>query len=881
LNIFRNVFCCFLPVLFYGVLGSSFFAFFGKTKKTLFEILLVGFILPQLLFCIVTILTYRGFVGLYFLGATSLLWIYLVIKNAKIRGNWVQIVKNSNFKELCLFLFIVGTIGFPFLTTPALAPWGVANEDLFDALKGTHAILFYPHAVSGYNEPILLFITFGQYSSSTLSNILELFPEGLLGDYWHLIFLFSLLTLGVYRLARDIWKLDKQYSVLSSLVVGCGSMMVTTIYNGHEGSTLFMPLAIYIFLKSLGQIEKEDRIGILCSFLFIMMSYGYPFIFYGGALFLYYISFKLCSYRPRLFSSTNPVAIIVFILGIFSLWAIYPYFESLRFAAEERMRSWEISMRLEMLPIYWGFNATGLAYHETNFQDLFPDPYNYVLCGILFLISLIGCFKCKSEVARGIGVSFLVICILFGIGVRCVVQDSYYFYKVLYISFPIVAIWFANGLQCFANLKPILRIRYLWLGIGLSLVIVNISGNVRKVVDFSRTVFNVRMADIKTGMEEILFRIQPIASGNTRDTWTNILEVLRERLLFGIQTENPWRFDNMSKRRIHSYEYIKLKYTFEESQHFVFPKEYPEILKFEGIDYPVSWENDLWKVIDTTKSPRIIPDDWFEVMRYPDSLNNEPFRWVNKKLQFKITHWPQTLSRLRFYAEAGYGSTSGLFDLSVKLNDSILDRRIVSRSGEWLDFDFDPGLIKETNILEFSGTPLPGPQLEKRELKFLKARIARIRIAPKGSADPEPNLIFNSRDDITQSNTEMRSKGVDQIALGSGWENQEIYQNEKFRWLEDKPAKLFFYGRTESSRTLVIHGHRGPILPADAQLFISFGKRQWSVPISNDRIVVHLEKPLAATEEMVLWIKPSAESLSNDPRRLNYQVFSVRFENEQ
>ena len=67
-----------------------------------------------------------------------------------------------------------------------------------------------------------------------------------------------------------------------------------------------------------------------------------------------------------------------------------------------------------------------------------------------------------------------------------------------------------------------------------------------------------------------------------------------------------------------------------------------------------------------------------------------------------------------FFAEAGYGSTSGRFDLKVSFDGAEILDRVVGSPGEWLTIELPGPISDQVHVLEFSGHPLPGPPLRRR-----------------------------------------------------------------------------------------------------------------------------------------------------------------------
>jgi hypothetical protein len=296
-------------------------------------------------------------------------------------------------------------------------------------------------------------------------------------------------------------------------------------------------------------------------------------------------------------------------------------------------------------------------------------------------------------------------------------------------------------------------------------------------------------------------------------------------------------------------------------------------MTFPGLPPDTIWRNTVWSIDDWSKVPAVTMFSYFGgVSRYSFSLHGQPFRWMRDGVFVKVDRWPKDRQRLSFFAEAGYGSTSGRFDLRVLVNSTEMMHEVIETPGRLYEVHIPVDLIDKTNVIAFVGDPLPGPPLHKREFVNMRARIADIRVTTLDAPawDRDRLAMFNGNAGVAGV------PGPDGgAALGAGWGEVEYSAGRPLHWLTQRPAQIVILDRKPNHAILRLAGAPGPACPLDRTITVASSAGWTRRVIVRDReLVVPLgDPPVDGCEVLLLTASNPVPTLpSFDPRSLVFRL---------
>lgn len=425
--------------------------------------------------------------------------------------------------------------GWPYFLSGWGSYWHSGNEDAFDAINGRDAYVHQKVALQEYWESVrqgnlggtpidgaklvsqsmapeslvaVYAVDLGrlQYSSTAFWSVVLNAKQGM--DAWLIQALLNLLLMGygLILLLRKALPVEGCQAVVLATVGVANNFYLSTYFNGHQGSLMFMaiiPFGLCLLLDWRGngsRLAGHIRSGILLMvlLLFVLGAYPYPLPFFVLAIFIYWLLRRYGNdllQRRYLWGGVLFFLLLAFYIGTWFL------FEPIRDRAAMQFRSWGTVFNVVGFFQFWGIWPSMLASSSSEFMNWLTNSWAVMLAsyfvGIgLCGLALYGLYRAAS-LKQLLFVAFAIMWLALFPFMRFTVGDSYYFYKFLYInSFFVVALALFGYLQIQSG-QHVKALRMAAAGLVWLWVALNLVGNISAAWRISNKPYNAQAAEFQ------------------------------------------------------------------------------------------------------------------------------------------------------------------------------------------------------------------------------------------------------------------------------------------------------------------------------------------------------------------------------------------------
>lgn len=858
-------------LVFVTVCGLFSYRFCERLKLGWAGVVCVGYMLANLLF----------FPAYWIFGSVpyATVAVLFVLAGAGLVVQWRQ---GGRLKMQRPGLIVAGAVAvlalWPYLFTGYGLYWHSGNNDIFDSLRGRDAYFSrqitihnavkdreiiraletksgpeikadFPKWSGWFDNEYTEDSTRLQYSSVALASAVIGETHGM--DAFLIQALFNLLLMGygIAVLARETASLAPRWAnACGAAAVGC-NFYLTTYFAGHQGSMMYMAVLPFVLLVAYRGIVDGWSWGhglfLLVTLGFVSNCYPFPLPYALFGLLIFWLwrwwekeQLRLFGFWQSIPARRQSLIALLLLLVIVVMTALvlkigWDVAAPFREKAHGQFRSWGSAVTyvgffqfLGLWPSYipsipW---LRALAEHSVVIAAS-------AVAGVGVLVVMARGFatmiRAEQRLFPACALSFLI----FFPVMLWVVQDSYYFYKFLYINqFIFVVAFFAAIAQ---------KGRWFKL-IGIGVVTANIAwGWVAGWVWFTKP-FNKDYSEFSL--------VTKIPSDVLAKVYLDVpkieyREVLKQTLIAAEKSFSDLR----------------------DSARYV--------LRMPGVDDVYSggvggviWQDKSIAVYQAADEDYLVVNSYWE----PEvTESGRVFRWVSDRRSglIKIRWFEPRSAYMYFCAESGPSIDYAAFDLVVRTPSKkfIRELHVDASACFWLpkeDFSEGGAVVISSDSIGRIISPLEGRRLNYQIFNFGVSA---------GVGVPYGVISQGLKKDIDLS----------RVHLSNGWYGVEADGEQHFRWAGDS---VQFHAEGPGKR-VVLDLAPGPGLPPNAELMLlsADGRVLQRKPLPAERSQVFfdlVDSPLshAVPQKFELKSAVSGSAVGNDPRILNYRVFGLLLE---
>lgn len=722
----------------------------------------IGYALSQMLFYLLYLILHNGYYAFYGVSIIAALGFAQAIKEN--RSKFVSMPSTESLKLGILSLLLILIIAAPYLYHGMGNYWHTASEDGFDALNAKDYLLgsvtslkdFLPNAAAieryqslrGSIENSFIYTNIAiQYSSITFWTIFTGFYYSFDPFMLQAVFNFLLMFGGLYILLRHRMDYSINHALLIAISATGAHLYFGSLINMHEGTMILGAIIPYLLFALFSyQSNNNHRAYLFVAVfltLFLLITYPQPVIFFIAP----FLAMLLRSHIQSIIRYVRANKFILFtLIAISIVMAGYAYVFIQHYMAfsTSRFRSWGISLEPQMLLIYWGLAQSNITNGATHNHQIFnSDILQVVLFTVASLYMLITFYGAKIVAGKFSYFKwFIIFWIVWFVGIRFIIHDSYYFYKLLYVTQFVFILFFFTALLQLIDSKKIFikRSSYFITAIFIS----------------TNLFFNYLSNSIVSNMD---YNVNP-------KKYASILEANPE-----ILRESYLELPKQNYKQIIDY-YLRQKNIFyikdiKKANYIVILKDtatiYNDIYSSENIVF----ENTAFKIIKKPTTNYLSAEGGWEteIDQSPvGNFKNSPFVWMSNqfKMQFK---GKSDKKYLQVCMENGW---------SVGLRPLKFDVKEQNRSNAFLSQGDSCHFIPLQSEKPFNitlSTEEKGKKLLPFDERELNYRIGFVNFT-NTPYSAEQNSFLNPSDDVIPSSVNYNS--VNTIVLGNGWYAQEI-----------------------------------------------------------------------------------------------------------
>lgn len=406
----------------------------------------------------------------------------------------------------------------------------------------------------------------GQYASGGYWHTVLGDPEGPNAFLVQAIVDLILMYLGVAVFARGVAGLGGRVALAVAVVAVANNFYVTSYLNGHQGSMMFMaviPSVIVLGLEWIAGLHGKRVLLLLGIWLaFAVNAYPYPLPFFLMPLAIAFCVERVPLLRRAIGGTGGSVAVAL--LGsargplaawgrwaaplalavaaaalVGASWYVWDWAAFLRERAATGYRSWGTMHNFVGYFQYWGIWQSTVAYNTGILRSLLDSGLlraaSWVIAASLTALAAYGALRVVGQ--RSLYAELFLLCnIVFAILIRTMVQDPYFFYKILYVTQFVVVTMVAAAVVHLARTAGRVRLGVLCL-VGATLL-ANLANTAAANAEIINRDYNRLPAQYRGILELPADVLQTTHVDVARADYAGVVELLlRERGISPVLTE--------------------------------------------------------------------------------------------------------------------------------------------------------------------------------------------------------------------------------------------------------------------------------------------------------------------------------------------------------
>lgn len=720
----------------------------------------IGYAVSQILFYLSYLIVHNGYSAFYGVCAVAVAGFIYALKEAISNHTFTLSKESLLLGGFSILLILI--VAIPYIYYGVGSYWHTASEDGFDALNAKDYLLgtitslkeFLPSAsaieryqsLRGGIENSFIYTNIAiQYSSITFWTIFTGFYHSFDPFILQAVFNFLLMFGGLYIFLRYRLEYTINHALLIAISATGAHLYFGSFINMHEGTMILGAIIPYLLFALFSyQVNTQRTYLFIAIFLtlFLLITYPQPVIFFIAP----FVAMILHSYIQPIIRYIRANKFLLFTLIILSITiAGYAYLFVQHYMAfsTSRFRSWGISLEPQMLLIYWGLAQSNITNGGTINPHIFSSVVLQTILFIIASIYLVLTFLGARLIIQKFPYFkwFIVFWIVWFVGIRFIIHDSYYFYKLLYVTQFVFILFFLTALLNLINSqkKWLKTSAYLLLAMFISS---NLFFNTLSNATVFKMDYNAHPQKYASILEAPLDILKESYLEVPKQNYKQVIDYyLRQKNIFYVKDLSKAQYIVILKDAAPIYNDIY------SAENTVFENNAFKIIKKPTINY-LSTEGGWETEID--KSP-------------VGNFKNSSFVWMSN--QFKISFMGKTNKQyLQLCMENGW--SVGLKTLKFDLINNHQKSSFLS-SGD--SCHFIPVTPNEPFEI-FLSTDVKGKKLIPFDERELNYRIGFVNFTD----DPyslEQNKFLNPTNDVIPSSVNYTTKNS--IVLGNGWYPQE------------------------------------------------------------------------------------------------------------
>lgn len=720
----------------------------------------IGYAVSQMLFYLSYLIVHNGYSAFYGVCAVAVAGFIYALKEAISNHTFTLSKESLLLGGFSILLILI--IAIPYIYYGVGSYWHTASEDGFDALNAKDYLLgsitslqdFLPsvsaieryQSLRGGIENSFIYTNIAiQYSSITFWTIFTGFYHSFDPFILQAVFNFLLMFGGLYILLRHRLGYTIHHALLIAISATGAHLYFGSFINMHEGTMILGAIVPYLLFALFSYQSSAHRSYLIVAIfltLFLLITYPQPVIFFIAP----FVAVMLQSHIQPIIRYIRANKFLLFTLIILSIAiAGYAYLFVQHYMAfsTSRFRSWGISLEPQMLLIYWGLAQSNITNGGTINPHIFSSV---VLQTILFIIASI--YLALTFLGIRLIIQkfpyfkwFIGFWIVWFVGIRFIIHDSYYFYKLLYVTQFVFILFFLTALLNLidSQKKWLKTSAYLLLGMFISS---NLFFNTLSNATVFKMDYNVHPQKYASILEAPLDILKESYLEVPKQNYKQVIDYyLRQKNIFYVKDLGKAKYIVILKDAAPIYNDIY------SAENTVFENNAFKIIKKPTINY-LSTEGGWETEID--KSP-------------VGNFKNSSFVWMSN--QFKMNFSGKTDKKyLQVCMENGW--SVGLKTLKFDIINNHQKSSFLS-SGD--SCHFIPVTPNEPFEIVLS-TDAKGKKLIPFDERELNYRIGFVNFTDTAYSTEQSHFL-NPADDVIPSTISYNTENA--IVLGNGWYPQE------------------------------------------------------------------------------------------------------------